>query len=765
MRQWDDRNSYLDNDGKPLIGRIRFCKLRTTELENIYNAWGYEISNPVFTNTIGQTEFQIFLKDNANYTIYFDKYIGNGDMSEDTDVSNWHNEYSCDNLWKTFNVVIDSDSYQLINNIADLRNANIEQVKIYDGKKIVSLGGYYENGDKPLVRYVWDENSIEDDNGGSVIKITNISTGRWKLIQDTPYVDVRDFGVFGTESRTDATDDMSLRIGIANDYAISELLPLYFPNTEALTWYKLNNLEITYSMWDRGTKVFGNDDTNTTIYVRNSEQYLDCWNGDDYNAKFTIVSDNVKTSWGSNAVGTTYSPTYKLTIDSPLNTRNKTFMGLIVDCLYGVIEDATFNTCLINSVGMLGDTNTFRNCKITEQMFASNADFGTMDIDSSVEIDLDDFPTTSKWIKLRMQYPFDELDFKGRTLDASCEIGVVTDCIYKDANFNNYPLNQRNSTFVECGGIITDGGTIHNNITLKDSNITFVLNSSTLDNLSLQNSSISFGKNMTIANIVCVNSTINDASYTYYLTDNAFNNSILNVGISTTNFIAKDTTIGKPVSCYNADLRGCHLNADVETNVNFNFIECIFNARHILSVNTQNAVVVGKWIRNNGLVSDPITINDPNSYLVDENQQKYVYEGNYGTFKPSKATFVKDIPNANIENFQYSASIDYPQYGNVGFYIRNGVIRVVCPNIASNDIDIFHVANNGNYLFKIKLFSSVTYNGIVWTPNCEYFKESNRLNEDSINGYQLIPYFYPYIAEAGTTTVNYCKFLVDVEKI
>lgn len=317
---------------------------------------------------------------------------------------------------------------------------------------------------------------------------------------------------------------------------------------------------------------------------------------------------------------------------------------------------------------------------------------------------------------------------------------------------------------MNVGGVITDGGTIHKNITLKDSNITFTLNSSTLDNLTLQNSSISFGKDMTIANIVCVNSTINDESYTHYLTDNAFNNSILNVGISTTNFVAKDTTIGKPVSCYNADVRGCYLNADIETNVNFNFIECIFNARHILSVNTQNAVVVGKWVRNNGFVSNPITINDPNSYLVDENQQKYVYEGNYGTFKPTKSTFVKDIPYANIENFQYSAPIDYPQYGNVGFYIRNSVIRVVCPNIASNDIDIFHVANNGNYLFRIKLFSSVSYNGVVWTPNCEYFKESNRLNEDSINGYQLVPYFYPYIAEAGTTTVNSCKFIVEVER-
>ena len=95
----------------------------TTVLENIYNVNGnVPLPNPIFTNTIGQPVQQVFLKDNTNYTIRFDKYVGNGDMTEDQD--NWLDVYSCDDLYDTFGVEIDATSYQVVNNIAELRQTN-----------------------------------------------------------------------------------------------------------------------------------------------------------------------------------------------------------------------------------------------------------------------------------------------------------------------------------------------------------------------------------------------------------------------------------------------------------------------------------------------------------------------------------------------------------------------------------------------------------------------------------------------------------------
>ena len=62
MRQFDNRTSWLDNEGKPLAGRVKFCKFHTTELENIYNVTGnVPLDNPMFTNTLGQLNNQVFL--------------------------------------------------------------------------------------------------------------------------------------------------------------------------------------------------------------------------------------------------------------------------------------------------------------------------------------------------------------------------------------------------------------------------------------------------------------------------------------------------------------------------------------------------------------------------------------------------------------------------------------------------------------------------------------------------------------------------------
>ena len=393
MRMFDNKNSWLDDDGKPLLGRVKFCKLHTTVLENIYDNQGYVCNNPMFTNTIGQLDSQVFLKDNTDYTIRFEKYIGNGDMSEDQD--NWLYIYSCDNLWNTYGIEVDSSTFQLVNNINDLRNTNPNTITTRDNHKVIILGGYNVIGDKPQVMYIWNPNNTDSDNGGDIIKVNNISNGRWELVNNfgPNGVDVRHFGVFGADSKADATDIMSIRINTANQYAAYNSIPLYFPSINGLTWYKMNGLNLYKAKFSEETRVFGNTNYPNIITMFDENGYLDVYTDSGYKAVFTIRGPTVRTSWGVNSDNCIFEPSYKLIVDSAINTNHRDFSNIIVELIHET-SNLQFDNCEIHSVNKLGDYIYFRNGKITESMFTFTTDYDTITITNDVVVDLDDWPTT-----------------------------------------------------------------------------------------------------------------------------------------------------------------------------------------------------------------------------------------------------------------------------------------------------------------------------------------------------------------------------------
>ena len=116
-RPFDYKWTWLDDEGKPLAGKVEFCKLHTTVLENIYDNQGYPAANPIFTEVqTGQLVHQVFLKDKTDYTVRWYKYVGNGDMTEDQD--NWLFLYSADVLWDVYGVEFETDAYQVVEIIA-----------------------------------------------------------------------------------------------------------------------------------------------------------------------------------------------------------------------------------------------------------------------------------------------------------------------------------------------------------------------------------------------------------------------------------------------------------------------------------------------------------------------------------------------------------------------------------------------------------------------------------------------------------------------
>ena len=638
MRPFDYKESWLDDERKPLAGRVTFCKLHTTELDSVYDNQGYPCNNPMFTNDIGQLDSQVFLKDNTDYTVRFEKYVGNGDMTEDQD--NWLFQYSCDALWNVYGIDIAGDAYQVASSISELRDTDPDTVKDRDGRKVILLGGYYDVGDKPSVMYIWNPSSIASDNGGSVIKVGSINTGRWELVNlfDESGVDVRHFGVFGADSASDATDAMSMAIGIANTYANSINRPLYFPSNAGLTWYKVNNLNIYGAIFAKGSRIFGNTGTASRITVRDQDTYLDVYTNNNYKGVFTIAGDVVRTSWGVNSTNCIFEPELKLIVDSPVNTNHKDWADIIVDVLEP-IDHVQFNHCQLNAIGTIGDWSTFINMKVTEAMFQQGVNLNTITVFDNDIIDLSDFPTTATWFSLVSETSQRVFDFQGRTVDSTCENGSTSAITYRNAVFSNYTASQTTINFDNCRGTVVLGNSVQSIYTKDCPSLSLGGSVAALTNYVSSDSTVAFGRSMTIADWNITRTNIEDAGITHYGTAMAFANSYVKSGLSATTINALGTSfygdinvvVPTFIKCdyYDGTIYQNSVNGDP---INFVFRQCNFygGGGHHFAAGVANTLVIGEWTGNYSALSGHFITFDRTNIDPDEQHHTYKYDGNTG---------------------------------------------------------------------------------------------------------------------------------------
>lgn len=95
-----------------------------------------------------------------------------------------------------------------VDNIAALRALDASE---FETGKTVHTNGYYFNGDGAGTCYVWDADSADLDNNGSIIKPTTINTGRWRAV----FAGIVKAEQFGT--KTDGSD-ASVGINAAISY-------------------------------------------------------------------------------------------------------------------------------------------------------------------------------------------------------------------------------------------------------------------------------------------------------------------------------------------------------------------------------------------------------------------------------------------------------------------------------------------------------------------------------------------------------------------
>lgn len=408
MRQFTVSNSFHDNEGNLLVGRITFYKNGTEEKCDIMNSSGWAITNPQYTNQIGQTAQQVFLPDEDVF-IKFDKYIGEGNMETDTNEEHWAFQYSSVDLYDTFNIKVETEGLQAVPTIAQLRNTSPDLVAEHTGEKMVLLTGYYEAGDKPMIQYIWDETNDENDDGGSVIKVNNIGLGRWILLPDQVDMwDVRHFGAMPAESVANLTENQAYAIQTAYTYASKKGDEIYFP----AGIYRIQH-NISNCVFDNSTYVCVPNSYNVTIKCSKESMNFTLGQYTNYFGNCTIEGSHLHYDCVKGLSGATkdYSkitlnPTERFDLDANV-VRPLTIKDVEVYIKNGVTysggkANLVFENCDIHSNKAITNNLqcTLKRVVIKQDMFADNLNFNNISL-VDCYVSLSNFTNVMFFIKFK----------------------------------------------------------------------------------------------------------------------------------------------------------------------------------------------------------------------------------------------------------------------------------------------------------------------------------------------------------------------------
>ena len=660
MRQLTAYASYLDNLGAPLVGRARFFNMDGSEavvysLDNATNLY-VQIGSSVFTNSSGQLVPQVFL-DNHDYIVVFDKYVGAGTMAEDDDPESWAEQGSAVDRYNTLGVVLDGDSVRSINTVAELK---VTQAIDIAGGEIVMLLGYNVQGDKPVIFYRWNASSTKVDNGGSVIKVNDVSVGRWELVECPEYLDVRHFGAFPLEASV--VDPMQrYAIQQAGKFAHDNNCGLYFPASDTAIYYDITGLTLHDVDSNPAARVFGktpepgDDPLNTKATIHDIVS-IHC--GGSTHGLIELVAPTVRSSWEGDYGYAILSPTETLVIDSMLRTGNRTWTGIKVQMeTYGG-PYMVFDDCLITSNGAITGGITIKNCELHSDWFSDSYLWSNL-ISIGNAILLWNCDSADTYIKI-----------KNRQLEVN--YGDLGEQELHGAQLADGALVEN------CSGTVTLAGSAD----IRNASLTITASSSP-SNLNCTDAWLTFDT-ATFNNV-----SINRGS----LAGNQLNT------IGTT--ILQDVDIEMPLNVLGGRLvcRSCRIDANIShvgSPVVEEFIGNIFNATLNIRGGSVGAVVNATWTNNHGNVANPIVIDRTNFDTVDSNHT-YVYKNNSGTMEMT----------ATVNILIYNTTGYQPGTPNTVYCLTSGGLAYNLWGLTEyeNDGGGNYVENPNKYVCKIKLFT------------------------------------------------------------
>lgn len=504
MRNLDNYESILDNEKNFLHGKLVFCQKGTTTQEPVF-AWDSEhdayvsITPIVYTDVNGRPNVQIYLAD-KDYTIYVYKYIGNGDMSLDSDDDNWSFQYSFNNLYNVFGLDIKSNAVSLIDSMASLKATDPINIPSVGGEKLVALGGYNAMGDCPVVYYKWDSASSALANDVDIVQVTGISTGRWILVntfEETGIFDVRHAGCFPKDAESDVEVTQSYALKKADTYASKFGLTLFVPSIyeNDFSFYIGTNVSIYSKIWfaDGAKIVTATSLTLNDLSERNEgRNYPFMLHSDTNNGSIDVAGDLIHTSWFENTETANPSVNYppsincrkKFVYDGTLGVQGSvptfTLANMDVEIL-SLLENESINltNCNIVSDEKIKHSSSFTNCEIKGTFFDSSANLLNMNFSGCVS-DIDTWSSTDKYVYYAERNGNKMIDLKGR----ECTIDY-------DARHIPFPFNVVNMA-VFSGKITIPSGSFLTIIDSEISDIVIDANNSVITNINVRYSGVCF---------------------------------------------------------------------------------------------------------------------------------------------------------------------------------------------------------------------------------------------------------------------------------
>lgn len=447
MRNFDNWNRYLDNNGKVLHGCIEVMVKDGNTPADIYDRDGTALANPQLTDNFGRSDQQIFI--NADVVAYFYKYIGNGTLVEEqelgidtSDQTKWNLQYTIENIFgMSFNLT--SIAPMNVPNMAALRALNPNDVPEVGGKKVITLLGYNTLGDKEPINYVWNPNSYANDNGGNVIQANSALTGRWIMVKPTEHVDSKHFGVFPQMSGTNY-DYQTLKINNLFDYCNAEGLRPFFNGTDSAKYFAYTNLsailkepiDVSY-----GT-TFVDDGTNALS--------IPSFNGDPIfkNHNTQLFTRTIKTKWNPKA----NSQYDEVIIDNnPGDMRAWTNKMVVIDEFH---TGLSFNNCDMVVNDKISGSVTIENMELKQEWFTTTYDWTDLTSINN-RINLDNFDDPNVYITLKnKQHEADYGDLNEQTIS---NVTLLGGAIAENGYFNNVTLSGNTELHNISGNVVISG--------------------------------------------------------------------------------------------------------------------------------------------------------------------------------------------------------------------------------------------------------------------------------------------------------------------
>ena len=196
------RVRFEDENGNPLAGGKLYTSLNNTDdpKSTYSDADGTPNTNPVILDAEGYADIWL----DSDYPYRFKLTAADDTL-----------------IWQRDDVTGNNAGNQSVRTIADLRNLGGAAYG-----QLVTVLGYWAAGDNGGGDFWFDAVSTAADNGGTIIQVTGVPTGRWKRV-NTSAINVRWFGAKGDNS----TDD-SLIFQDVVTYCVTNGLAVYVPAGE-----------------------------------------------------------------------------------------------------------------------------------------------------------------------------------------------------------------------------------------------------------------------------------------------------------------------------------------------------------------------------------------------------------------------------------------------------------------------------------------------------------------------------------------------------